>query len=147
MVNPWTLSPLWDELSLVSPWHLSSRLESVCFFYSSYSCIWNRPMICSCRSQHDKYNTWDILIHRTLVVLDYPLTEDTLPSFDCSSLGFMFTAHNFGGHKVFNERTRSLTENKKTVVRSSPTILFLMTFPINPNRTDPLCLCLYLLSL
>ena len=121
------------------------------------------------------YNTSDNAIHRTLVLLDYPITDNTLPSFACASLGFMFTTHinqtpynlcrianlkfavilpnnvckiysphkprcrvlwisrnvyssyYFGGHKVFNERTR---KKNLIVVHSSPVTLFLMTFPI-----------------
>jgi len=67
-------------------------------------------MICSCRFLHDKYNTWDIVVRRTLILYYLP-TEDANPFAFPDCLRFVFTY--FGGHKVFNERTR-LQEGNKT---------------------------------
>ena len=94
------------------------------------------------------YNTSDILIQRTSVYLLLAIHTNPV-SFACASLGFMFTAHSLRGEKsyfsmnivdfspflhiILGAIRCSMNEHVKKyiVVRSSPTPLFLMTFPIN----------------
>ena len=124
MFNPQRFCPLWVLLSLVFLLYLSSWLE-LWYFSCSY-CIdtWNIATIYSLNHQHDKYNTSDILRHRTLLFT--PLTHGA-PSDILDNTVF----------RVASKRTSYCTFRKSLIILD-----YLITV-----YTYPLCFTIYHSSL